>query len=712
HGNTNTCTFTVTINDAQPPVLTCPTNMNLVADAGQCSRSNVTFSVTANDNCGSATVISVPPSGSTFPVGVTTVTNIAFDTHGNTNTCTFTVTINDTQPPVLTCPTNMNLVADAGQCSRSNVTFSVTANDNCGSVSVISVPPSGSTFPVGVTMVTNIAFDNHGNTNTCTFTVTILSNGATLAATGPTNQSVCPGSTVVLSTVASGNGPFAYQWYKGGGPLLGETASTLTLTNVGSDDAATYSVIIVGQCASVTNSAVLALYASASATGPNNQTNCPGTTAVFSTSAAGTGPFSFQWLKNGTNISGATSSSLTLSSVSSNDVAIYAVIATGHCGSITNSATLTLYANTAATPLTSALRNPGGSVTFSTTASGTGPFTYSWTFNGNVISGATSSTLTLNNLSSTNAGTYTVQVTGHCNSASQSATLSINAPPTVTILNPTNGSVFLTPASFDVIADARANPNRPNSLITNVSFFLFTTNFLGQTNMAPYFVPLTNLAPGTYTFSATATDDLGLTGVSSNVTVTVISNVPLTVITAMHFDPQNGLFEETVRVGNPSAVTNSIQVLVTGLTTNMTLFNATGTNNGVPYVQSFPVAPGATVDLVLQYYVHNSSATPNPTLTARLVTPPSGGGVTFVGTPQHINRGKFLANKSFLVEFASVTNKTYYVQISTDFVNWFTVQPSITGNGTFIQFVDSGQPGTPGPPMQSADRFYRVISVP
>jgi hypothetical protein len=181
----------------------------------------------------------------------------------------------------------------------------------------------------------------------------------------------------------------------------------------------------------------------------------------------------------------------------------------------------------------------------------------------------------------------------------------------------------------------------------------------------------------------------------------------------MHFDPQDGLFEQTVRVTNSSPSTNSIRVYVTGLTTNMILYNATGTTNGMPYVQSFPVPPfPGYVDLVLQYYVHNSSAAPNPTLTAVLVSPPSGGGITLVGTPQHINRGVFLQDKSFLIEFASVSGKTYYVQISSDFVNWITVQPSITGDGTFIEFVDIGQPGTPGPPMNFPVRFYRVISVP
>jgi len=61
------------------------------------------------------------------------------------------------------------LVADAGRCSRSNVTFTVSATDNCSVTNLVSSPPSGSTFPVGVTAVTNTATDANGNTSSCSF---------------------------------------------------------------------------------------------------------------------------------------------------------------------------------------------------------------------------------------------------------------------------------------------------------------------------------------------------------------------------------------------------------------------------------------------------------------------------------------------------------------------------------------------------------------
>src|SRR5262249_48747864 len=116
-GNIVTCQQRVIVRETEAPTINCPASLVLEADPGQCSRSNVTFVVTANDNCSGVTVVSIPPSGSTFPLGTTVVTNIATDTSGNQTICTFTVntfsvTINDTEPPVITCPTNLVLTAD------------------------------------------------------------------------------------------------------------------------------------------------------------------------------------------------------------------------------------------------------------------------------------------------------------------------------------------------------------------------------------------------------------------------------------------------------------------------------------------------------------------------------------------------------------------------------------------------------------------------
>ena len=132
----------------------------------------VTYSASVTDNCAGASISCSPASGSVFPVGTTTVTCIATDASGNADTCSFNVTVNDTEAPVATCPADITVSNDPGQCSAV-VTFSASATDDCSAASISCRPASGSVFPVGTTTVTCIATDASGNANTCTFNITV-----------------------------------------------------------------------------------------------------------------------------------------------------------------------------------------------------------------------------------------------------------------------------------------------------------------------------------------------------------------------------------------------------------------------------------------------------------------------------------------------------------------------------------------------------------
>lgn len=174
-GNTANGSFAVIVNDTQPPAVTCPGNITQGNDANQCS-AVVTFAATATDLCdGPVTPTCTPASGSAFPRGTTTVSCTATDAAGNQSSpCTFTVKVNDTQKPTITCPGNISHGTDPDQC-QAVVTFAPTTADNCdtGLVPVCN-PASGSVFPKGTTTVSCTVTDTSGNQSLpCSFTVTV-----------------------------------------------------------------------------------------------------------------------------------------------------------------------------------------------------------------------------------------------------------------------------------------------------------------------------------------------------------------------------------------------------------------------------------------------------------------------------------------------------------------------------------------------------------
>ncbi len=167
--------FTVTVTDAEHPSLVgVPSNIVVAAAPGTVT-GTATFALpTATDNVGIQSVGCNHASGSSFPLGITTVTCTATDTTGLTTTESFTVTVNDLEPPVLVgMPGNISVDAAPGAASQA-VTFAVpTATDNRGIQGVACGHTSGSSFPLGVTTVTCTATDLSGLTASGSFTVTV-----------------------------------------------------------------------------------------------------------------------------------------------------------------------------------------------------------------------------------------------------------------------------------------------------------------------------------------------------------------------------------------------------------------------------------------------------------------------------------------------------------------------------------------------------------
>jgi hypothetical protein len=440
---------------------------------------------------------------------------------------------------------------------------------------------------------------------------------------------------------------------------------------------------------------------------PSNQTNCAGTIASFIVTAQGTG-LTYTWSHNGSVVG--TNSTLSLDT-SVAEPGEYTVIVTDRCNdSITNSALLVMSERANLSPLPGVTKNLGDSVTFVTTASGAGPFTFVWKKNGSVISGATTGSLTLTNLTFADDADYTVEVTGLCNTASRTAHLTINHPPTVDIISPTNGTMFIAPATFTVAANAQDI----DGIVTNITFFEGATNKLRETtNISPGFIFLTNKAVGSYTFSAIAVDNFGAWGTSAPVSISVIAEPPLVLVSAIRLNAQTGLYEQNVRVLNPTYNSfYAVRISIGNLTNGTVVYNPTGFTNGTAYVQSHSAVPaGASVDFVIEYYIP-SRILPNPSLHAQLVPVNPGAGTVAFGFPEHIDRGLWLPNKTFLVEFLTISNRVYFIEYSSNLVNWKDANPAVVGNGTRLQWIDNGQPKTESSPASWAARFYRIVLLP
>jgi N-acetylneuraminic acid mutarotase len=216
-GNTATSDFEVLVVDTLPPVFTViPSDVSrpCVGMDG----ATVAFDVRAEDLCGELTIVSldetghtVEPAGSSYAIGVHTVTCTATDSSGNRASCSFQVTIVDDDAPVLVCPGDITAPTDVGKGTAA-VFFSVTATDACDpSVGITCTTPggevhSGDPFPLGLTTVTCTARDRSGNTATGSFRILVVDREAPVitAPATPTLVTDCAGSALSITPAVLG----------------------------------------------------------------------------------------------------------------------------------------------------------------------------------------------------------------------------------------------------------------------------------------------------------------------------------------------------------------------------------------------------------------------------------------------------------------------------------------------------------------------------
>ena len=395
-------------------------------------------------------------------------------------------------PAITTQPTNQTVVA--GQAATFTVAASGTAPMSYqwqkNGANIAGATSSSYTTPATATADSGSTFDavvsnSAGSVTSSAATLTVNAAAVAPSITAqPSNETVAAGQAATFTVVATGTTPLSYQWQKNGANIAGATSSSYTTpATTTTDSGSTFNVMVSNSAGSATsNTAMLTVSAAAFAptitTHPANQTVTAGQTATFSVVATGTAPLSYQWQKNGANITGANSASYTTPATASADNgSTFDVVVSNSAGSATsNTATLTVNASAGVPTITaqptSQTVTAGQSATFSVLATGTAPLNYQWAKNGAVISGATSSSYTTPGTNASDNGSqFAVVVSDSSGSVtSNPAILTVNSGGLATdctlFASPSgNDSNSGTSASSPKTFQGAANATQPGSVL-------------------------------------------------------------------------------------------------------------------------------------------------------------------------------------------------------------------------------------------------------
>ncbi len=343
-------------------------------------------------------------------------------------------------------------------CSDTAASFAVTATGT-GTLSyqwrkdaVAIVGATAATYSIAsATAANNGSYDVivAGSCGSVTSSAATLSVTPVTAISGqPAAQAACNGGTAIFSVVANGTGTLTYQWSKDGAPIIGATGPSLTVTNASATDAGSYQVSVTGACGAsvLSNTALLTIDATTAITSqPVASTVCENAAVTLSVGATGTGTLSYQWRRDGQAIAGATSATLNIATLTAAETGSYDVVVTGSCGQATsNAATVGIgSAIGISSQPASITTSPTSTVMLSVTATGFGPLSFQWFRDGTIItngaagasigggtvsgasgtlpaSGSDTATLIISDLTTSDAGSYTVVLTNPCGTVTSS----------------------------------------------------------------------------------------------------------------------------------------------------------------------------------------------------------------------------------------------------------------------------------------------------
>jgi ribosomal protein S9 len=341
-----------------------------------------------------------------------------------------------------------------------------------------------------------------------------------LITSQPQAITVDENASASFSVQVTGDGAISYQWLKDEQTINGATSGSLNIASVSMSDAASYRVQVTNSQGSVLSNAVALTVtalpeAVAIISQPQAITVDENASASFSVQVTGDGEITYQWLKDSQTINGATSASLNIASVSMSDAASYRVQVTNSQGSVlSNAVALTVTALPEPVAITSQPQaitvDENASASFSVQVTGDGTITYQWLKNGEIIDGENSASLSLNSVTSSDAGNYSVIVSNSI--VSDAASLN------VTVVQVTS-SIELT---WDI---PQAREDGSDLPLWEINGYLIVygndennlSNQLVVEGASNTMAQLLDLASGTYYFAIATVDSDGVQGAYSNV---------------------------------------------------------------------------------------------------------------------------------------------------------------------------------------------------
>jgi alpha-tubulin suppressor-like RCC1 family protein len=323
----------------------------------------------------------------------------------------------------------------------------------------------------------------------------LIGDGPPFITTRLSNPTSVDGQKAFVHVASAGTPPLSYQWSFNGTNLAGATDLTLALSDIRLDQAGDYSVTARNAYGAASTSFHLGIIPVLITESPQSQTVIVESAASFSVAALGRA-LNYQWRFDGHDLAGQTNTTLVLTNVQLAQAGVYSVRVSNAFGMASSACDLEVVPLLFTAQPTNQAAVVGTSVSFDVEATGPGPFTYQWQFNGHDLVGQTNRTLLLADIQVPQSGGYSVVIRNAYGAvSSDAATLS---PSVVAAWGDDGaGQTDVPPGLIDVVAVA-AGLDHSLALRGDGSVVAWGWDYGGQTDVPDGLSNVVAIAGGEY----------------------------------------------------------------------------------------------------------------------------------------------------------------------------------------------------------------------